>query len=387
MTAQVRKIHADKVHNGHRFVEDTVILTDLSGKIVGVEKYSEHDPTSVMHLDGIICPGFINTHCHLELSHMKGKADTGTGLIPFIRKVVSQRNIDPALIFEAITKADADMFENGIVAVGDISNTTDTFEVKSKSKIKYFTFVEMFDFLSPANTEKIIDQYESVFSAFIPNSKDKISRVPHAPYSVSLPLFAYLNAHNSDGTIISIHNQETKEENDMFINGDTAYLDFFAGFGIEDCVFAKTGTSAIHTIIQNIKPSLRPILVHNTNTSEADIIAAKQSFEHIYWATCPNANLYIENALPEYKNFVNQNAKMTIGTDSLTSNWNLSIWDEICTLRKFVSYLPLEQLLQWATINGACALGMDDELGSFDVGKTPGVIHIDNLTNNVRRIV
>ncbi|HQV66448.1 MAG TPA: amidohydrolase family protein, partial [Saprospiraceae bacterium] len=96
----------------------------------------------------------------------------------------------------------------------------------------------------------------------------------------------------------------------------------------------------------------------------------------IFWATCPNANLYIENKLPDYQIFRDADAKVTIGTDSLTSNWQLSIWEEIKTIRKYQSYIPLEELLTWATINGAEALSYEDRLGSFEVGKTPGILHI-----------
>ncbi|MEZ4910752.1 MAG: amidohydrolase family protein [Saprospiraceae bacterium] len=385
MKGQVIKIHADTIHNGYQFIENSVLLVDRSGKILLLDDYEKHDSSSILHLEGIVCPGFINTHCHLELSHMKGKVDTGTGLIPFIQKVVSQRNHDITQIHDAIQLADTEMFENGIVAVGDISNTSDTVEVKNHSPISYFTFVEMFDFLSPSHTSKIIEQYEAVYNSFSSSVKNKISKVPHAPYSVSKGLFSYLNDANPDGSIISIHNQETKEENDMFVNGNKVFLDFFSNFGITDSTFSITGKSAIHTILKNVKSTLTPLLVHNTNTSESDIIAANQYFDKVFWVTCPNANLYIENSLPCYKYFINQNALMTIGTDSLTSNWKLSIWDEICTLRKYASHIPLEKTIRWATLNGAMALGMDDTLGSFDINKTPGIVHIDHH-NNVKRI-
>ena len=67
------------------------------------------------------------------------------------------------------------------------------------------------------------------------------------------------------------------------------------------------------------------------------------------------------------------NARMTIGTDSLTSNWQLSIIEEMKTIQRFQSYVPLDILLKWATLNGAEALGFEDRLGSLEVGKTPGL--------------
>ena len=77
--------------------------------------------------------------------------------------------------------------------------------------------------------------------------------------------------------------------------------------------------------------------------------------------------------MPEYKKFIETNAKVTIGTDSLTSNWRLSILDEMKTILKYQSYLDFETVLKWATLNGAEALGFDNILGSIDIGKAPGI--------------
>jgi imidazolonepropionase-like amidohydrolase len=67
---------------------------------------------------------------------------------------------------------------------------------------------------------------------------------------------------------------------------------------------------------------------------------------------------------------------MTIGTDSLTSNWQLSILEEMKTISRYQSYVPFETLLGWATINGALALGMEETLGSLSVGKSPGILNL-----------
>jgi cytosine/adenosine deaminase-related metal-dependent hydrolase len=67
---------------------------------------------------------------------------------------------------------------------------------------------------------------------------------------------------------------------------------------------------------------------------------------------------------------------IVLGTDSLASNRSLSILDEIKTLRKHFPHIPLEEMLSWATINGAKALGMDSFLGSFVKGKKPSVVHL-----------
>jgi cytosine/adenosine deaminase-related metal-dependent hydrolase len=125
----------------------------------------------------------------------------------------------------------------------------------------------------------------------------------------------------------------------------------------------------------------RNLFVHNTLTTKEDIENAhlQLSKEKVFWATCPNANLYIENCLPNYKNFIETNAQVCIGTDSLTSNWQLSILEEMKTILKYQSYVDFETVLTWATINGAKALGFADSLGTVEIGKTPGLVLIKKM--------
>jgi aminodeoxyfutalosine deaminase len=387
------KFCADRYFDSNQnFVENKVIITNENGDILAIDPIEEHDQASVQFLEGLIVPGFINTHCHLELSHMKGKVDTGTGLLPFLNNVVSFRDIDQDIIQQAIKDGDDEMYCNGIVAVGDVSNKIDTAATKSNSKLDYYTFIEMFDFLQPSMTANTIDQYKPVMEGQSDRGNNKKSYVPHAPYTVSPALFEFINTYNIKGETISIHNQETAAEDQLFLKGTGGFMDFYKGFGMNLDHFKPTGQSSIHYAIDYIKPDYKTIFVHNTMTTIADIIAANEWNSHIYWATCPNANLYIENRMPNYQIFIDSNAKVTIGTDSLTSNWQLSIWEEIKTIKKYQSYVTFEQLLTWATINGAEALGYENRLGSIAVGKTPGLIlisgELNELSNTkVRRLI
>jgi cytosine/adenosine deaminase-related metal-dependent hydrolase len=68
-----------------------------------------------------------------------------------------------------------------------------------------------------------------------------------------------------------------------------------------------------------------------------------------------------------------------IGTDSYASNWSLSVLDELKTIQQHHPEIPLEEMLGWATLNGARALQMDKHLGSFEKGKKPGVVLIKDF--------
>ncbi len=371
----MRKITADAIYPvSSAPLPEGVIVLDDEGRIVRIDERGAHDPASLEIFRGIIVPGFVNTHCHLELSHMKGKVPTGTSLIPFISKVVTMRGAGAEEIEDAIRKADEEMYEAGIVAVGDISNTTDTAAQKARSPIRYYSFVEMFDFLQEEWAEREFHKYMAVFNEQSVESGNEKSCVPHAPYTVSSALFARINAQNEAGCTVSIHNQETPPEDELFLQKEGAFLEFYAQFGISLDQFEASGQTAIHYALQNMNPACRTLFVHNTLTQAADIRAAHQwAGSNVFWATCPNANLYIENRLPNYQLFLDETAQLTIGTDSLTSNWQLSVLEEMKTIARYQSYVPFDTLLRWATLNGAKALGFDEQLGSFEVGKTPGI--------------
>jgi aminodeoxyfutalosine deaminase len=383
----IYKISAPLIFDGYVFHNNKVIILDENEVILGLDDLELHEPSTIKKYPYAIGPGFVNTHCHLELSHMKNLVDTGTTLIPFITNVVKFRDFKQHIIDAAIEEQDKAMYDSGIVAVGDISNKADTVGIKNRSKIKYYTFVELFDLMNQAMLQGTIDQYTSVYDKHEESSKNNKSFSPHAPYSVTKKLFEYIKTSNKPNKTISIHNQETNAENLLFLSKSGDFIDFYSSFGNNLENFTATGKTSIHYAIEHMDPLQKTLFVHNTLTRQADIKAANDWSKDIYWATCPNANLYIENNLPDYSIFIKENQKMTIGTDSLTSNWQLSIWEEIKTIRKYCSYVPLQSLLQWATINGADALNFSDSLGSIEVGKKPGLVSMPIILNEGKPVI
>ena len=163
----------------------------------------------------------------------------------------------------------------------------------------------------------------------------------------------------------------------MFEKGSGELLQSMQNFAPEMKGFSPTNKSSLQSYLPKYASTERMLLVHNTFTSAQDISFTKTSPIAIYWCFCPNANKYIEGRQPDYTLFLAE--KCTIGTDSLASNWSLSILDELKTIRQKNMQIELETLLKWATINGAEALGLTDKLGSIEVGKAPGLNLISDL--------
>ncbi len=381
----MRFISATYVFDGKQFLDDCPILAlDENDRFVEYRDRNAINIGRTEHYSGIICPGFVNAHCHLELSHMKGAIPEKEGFLNFGKNIMSRRNSNSiGEIKEAIEAEDKKMHENGIVAVGDISNTADTFETKSKSKIFYHTFIELIS-LDPSRADVAFEAGKQLQNIAAENGL-RNSLVPHAPYSVSGALMKKIASDlNEDKLPITIHNQESGEEDLFFKKKEGDFVKFYEFLNIPIDHFQPSGLSSLQTYLEHLSTPRNLILVHNTFTSENEIAWANVKHKKNYWCLCPNANLYIENVLPQLHNFIANNCKMIIGTDSLASNHSLSVTDEINVLLKHFKWVKIADVLKWATNNGAEALGIEDQFGSFIKGKNTG---INLLTYNSDQLI
>jgi cytosine/adenosine deaminase-related metal-dependent hydrolase len=358
-------VNAEPIKNG-------IVTVDDNGKIISVTDSLAPDANAarVQHLQGVICPGFINTHCHLELSHLKDKIAPKGGLINFIKDIQAVRKSEATQITAAAEKADNDMYENGIVAVGDIANSNATIPIKAKSKIYYHTFVEAFGF-TPDRAQDIFDKTLALLDEFKPAS---CSVTPHSPYSVSKELFKLIKKYSETGTnLISIHNQESDEENKFYRYRLGGFIDLYQHLGIDITHFKSQARNSLQSVLPLLTNKQEILLVHNTCTNLKDIYFIKRFDKKVHFCFCPGANLYIENKLPKVELFVDQGFNLTLGTDSLASNTKLCILNEMRILQEKFPSLTTERLMQWATINGARYLGIQEEKGTIEPGKTPGL--------------
>ena len=376
---------ADPIKNG-------VVTVDDDGKIIAVTNDMPPDINiPIEELSGAICPGFVNTHCHIELSHLKDKIPTNSGLVTFIKSIQQLRGSTDKEIAAAAAAADAEMYENGIVAVGDIVNTNATIAIKAKSNLYYHSFIETFSFL-PQNADDAFNKAIGTLKEFAPQP---CSITPHAPYSVSKDLFKLIKKYCDTGkNLISIHNQECEDENKFYRYKLGEFNDLYAHFGIDISYFKPQARNSLQSVIPLLTNRQDILMVHNTCTNLKDIYFIKRFDRKIHWCFCPNANLYIENKLPKIDLFLGQGFNITLGTDSLASNSKLCILSEMRTLQQKYPSLTTAKLMEWATINGARYLGIDKEKGTLEPGKTPGLNLITGLEGlkitadtKVRRLV
>jgi cytosine/adenosine deaminase-related metal-dependent hydrolase len=386
-----RKFTAHHLFTGNQLLDNNqVLITNEEGTVEAIVPAPDAGD-GVQALQGILSPGFINAHCHLELSHMKGVATPGTGMTDFLLTVMGRRFFPAEQVMQAIAGAEAAMLQNGIVAVGDICNTADTLPQKKQQRLYYHNFIEAIGFpeaVAPAR----FNAAKAVWEKFrMARDAASHSIVPHAPYSVSPALFDLITGLDGN-TLLTMHNQESMDEDAFFRTGTGGFNRLYETLGLDISFYKPTGKSSLQTCLPRFTSHQSLILVHNVVTREEDwaFIHAQSShglLPDLYFCLCPNANLSIGNGLPDVDLLRRHQATIVMGTDSLASNQQLSILAELKTLQQHDPGIPVAALLQWATLNGAKALNIQDQFGSFEKGKRPGILLLEQDLTGVQRLL
>ncbi len=375
---KIRKISADYVFPViSKPVKNGVLTVDETGRILNIQAYDDSRKTGddVEKYNGILVPGFINAHCHSELAHLKNAVDEHTGLPEFVCQIVAKRA--GIVIGDAIFKADEEMYAEGIVAVGDITNGMDSVEMKRQSRIYYHSFIEVLAF--DEEDAEITMQNALQLKNSINQLGLSATITPHAPYSVSAKLFDLIAQHE---TVASIHNQETEAEAELFISKTGELTGFVPLFSKKFDAWQAVGKNSLHALLPQYSAFKKLILIHNTSSDATDIDTICEKVNDTAFVLCPRSNLYIENRLPNFQMFRDKKVRIALGTDSPASNHGLSILEEMKTVQKNAPNIPFAEILTWATLNGAHTLDKTATLGSFEIGKQPGVNLIKSFDCN-----
>ncbi len=329
-----------------------VVTVADDGTIVEVEDTGGElrESAGTEFYNGIIIPGLVNCHSHLELSHMRNAVPRGEGLAGFISCMRERRVAGRGEIEAAAERADREMYDGGVVACGDISNESVSFDVKSRSSIRYITFAEVFGtdpLQADARMSGVLMVAEAAKKSLLP-----AYITPHAVYSMSDRLFSLVREHITRGTVISLHFLESDDERKM----------------TPDHVAKALELSRLASHL---------ILVHNTVITRAE--AVRLAGEGNTWfCLCPSSNQHITGAMPPVTLLREVTDRIIAGTDSLASNDRLDMLNELRLLHDSAPGVSLDEVIRWGTINGARALMMSDTLGSIEPGKKPGLLLIEN---------
>lgn len=365
------------ITNSGPMLKRSVIRANDDGTIISIENTEKDlkEDSSVEFYNGVIIPGFVNCHCHLELSHLKNKITPGKGLENFITAIRTHRETEEETIISQAAAADKDMFREGVNLCADICNTPSTFGIKRSGRIKYLNLLEVFG-IAPEKADHKIQEIQNL-SLEAENAGLEWSIVPHSAYSVSLPLFHLLKKITCSNRVTSIHFLETESEISYLKGLSGRLCDSYLNTGHLPSVL-KTAKDHVNAILKEVTSSGNLMLVHNTFADRYTIRKIRDR-KNLFWCLCPRSNIYIENKLPPVNLLRSENCDIVIGTDSLASNTTLSILSELKILQDNFPMLGLEELVRWATINGARALCEDEHFGKIEAGLKPGLLLLQDL--------
>ena len=377
----VKRITASFVYTleGYEPIRNGYVEYDSeNGTILGVGQCADGEDVS----EGAIVPGFVNCHCHIELSHLYKKFRKGTGMAGFIDQINELRDWAGAEVKAQLVQQWMDkMWNDGVSAMADISNDDSSFKVKKSHNMYTRTFLEVF-----GSEPHMCDGVMADVTA-LKQTADEVgidaAPTPHSCYTMSPQLLSASAAAGLESGYLSYHSQESQEEEDLLLTGTGAMYENRKRSGMSTP--PVTGESSLKYFLNRLAAVVNPpydqhiLLVHNVCLQQGDIDAAKAVMNNVYWAICPLSNIFIHNALPPVELMRRNSLNITVGTDSLSSNDDLDMVKELFCIHDNFVEVPMGEILTWACLNGAKFLSKEAELGSLTPGKRPGIVLVSNV--------
>lgn len=313
---------------------------------------------------GVILPGLVNAHCHLELSHLAGlDRSIAGGLVPWVEALTAQRGAAAEeAVRAAARRAIRQLESTGTVAVGDVSNGLRHLDLLEASGLRAVVFYELIGF-DPARADAILAGADEVLSLWRKSPlRTQVRVAAHAPYSVSPALFAGIAAR---GGPASLHLAESPAESRFVAQGDGEWRRFLDGRGLGAVPFDARGASPVAYV--DGLGALRPgtVCAHCVQVDHAD--CATLAARGVFVALCPRSNRALAAGTAPVPRLLAAGVRLCLGTDSLASAPTLDLMEEMALLQAQFPELDSAEIVRMATAGGAAALGFDD-LGAVRPG-------------------
>lgn len=351
---------------------------DVDGTITSVGACEDAEMVD----EGALVPGFVNAHCHVELSHLHTRFRKGTGMAGFIDQINELRDwAGREAKVELVQKWMDKMWDDGVSAMADISNDDSSFDVKKNHKMYTRTFLEVFG-SEPEMCEGVMADVRAL-NELADKAGIDAAPTPHSCYTMSPQLLTASAAAGLESGYLSYHSQESQEEEDLLRTGTGAMYENRKRSGMSTP--PVTGESSLKYFIDRIAEAKKApyeehiLLVHNVCLSQDDIDAALKVMKNVYWAICPLSNIFIHDALPPVPLMRKNGLRIALGTDSLSSNDDLDMVKEMFCIHEAFPDVPMAEILTWASLNGALFMSKEMELGSLKAGKRPGIVRVTDI--------
>jgi aminodeoxyfutalosine deaminase len=380
----MRAVHADAVVTGDAEVlRDGAVVVDKRGVIVEVgpagEVLARHAGVTPERVRGVVLPGLVNAHTHIELSALRGQVPGGAGFVPWVEQMIGVRaEARPEDDATAIEGAVADLDAFGTVAVGEVSNSLSAVRPLARRGFVGRIFHEVFGIERGPLEQRVADLPNVIAERVGPwPSPDLAYTVtPHTLYTTHATVVRRLAREAREhGSRISLHLAEHAAERRFLEHGDGPIPAWYeTRLKLRRDLIEWPGKSPI--ALADDLGALGPhvICVHLTDARPEELERVAHRGAPVVF--CPRSNLFIETRLPPLLAARAAGIFPGLGTDSLASNASLDVLAEARALADRFPTVPARDLLRMATWEGGRALGIDG-IGRVARGARPGLFAID----------
>lgn len=346
-------------------IEDGAVLIGDDGRITGVGPHARvPSPAKAETLefrDAILTPGLVNVHTHLELTHLAGR-NGEQDFVKWIRRVREMKDATPPEEFqEAAERGLRDCWGRGVTCIAETGSTGAAMQALVRFGGRGIVFQEVFG-PAPAQVATSMAELEQQVLRLrrLATSQRRVGVSPHAPYTVSEPLFRRV-AHfaRQEGLPIAVHVAESQEETELIRYGAGPFAEALRGRGI---VVEPHHCSPVQYLRELGVLRAGTLAIHCVQLDAEDIQLLKAS--RVAVAHCPRSNRAHAHGSAPISALREAGIPVGIGTDSLVSVPDLDVWAEAR-----VSWFGAEEALRLLTLEGGRALGWEREIGSLEVGK------------------
>jgi cytosine/adenosine deaminase-related metal-dependent hydrolase len=304
---------------------------------------------------GVLLPGLVNAHCHLELSHLAGRLGEAEGFVDWVERLVTTRPLDPPETVRGRASAGIQELEDtGTAAVGDVSNALAHLDLLEDSGLRARVFFELIGW-DPAAAERVLGAAHARLGSLNLSDTVTVSLAAHAPHSVSSAL---LRAIVEAGGVSALHLAESPHERRFLHGRDDDWSAFLARRGLGHVGFVPPHLSPVGYMdrLGVLRPGL--VAAHGVQVDDTDcaLLAARG----VSVVLCPRSNRALDVGLAPVPELRAAGVRLAIGTDSLASVPSLDLWEDVLALHRAFPSLEPEWLVRTATWGGAEALGFDD---------------------------
>jgi cytosine/adenosine deaminase-related metal-dependent hydrolase len=335
--------------------------------------FSDSTPVETADLgEAAILPGLVNAHTHLELSWMRDRVPPDGPMPAWTSRLLAVRraaaNDPPEPIGEAIREARA----AGTSLVGDVTNTLAAYDLLADSALGGAVFRELIGF-NAEQPEQLVAESQAELDALRPLAWLRPSIVPHAPYSVSPALFRAI-ARVAGDRPVSVHLGESAEEIQFLRDGTGAWRELLGQLGVWNDRWEPPACGPVEYLDRLGLVSARLLAVHGTQLGDAELAHLARAGATV--VACPRSNRWTGAGTPPVERFYASGVRVTIGTDSLASVEDLSVFSELAAVRRLAPAVPAARLIESATAQGAAALGLAAEFGTLQPGMRADLIAV-----------